>query len=798
MDHMTKEEMQRRLERVLTDRFGTEPNQASDELLYKALATVVNDILADKRKKFMADTHSHGRKQVYYLCMEFLMGRSLKNNLYNLGLVDAARGALAKYKAKLENLFECEPDAGLGNGGLGRLAACYLDGLATQAYPAMGYSICYEYGIFRQKIIDGWQTELPDNWLPGGEVWLTPAPEQGVDVHFGGEVEEFWEQNYHHVHHKNYNTVRAVPYDMYVSGYDSKGVSQLRLWRAVSSGFDMESFNRGDYAGAMSQSSINEAISKVLYPNDNHLEGKALRLRQQYFLVAASIGDIVNKHMSTYGTLDNLAEKVAIHTNDTHPALAIPELMRILLDDCGYQWDFAWQCAQKVFAFTNHTVLSEALEVWNEDLFKSLLPRIYQIVREIDNRLRHELYDLRHANADTVERMAIISGRTVRMANLSLHGGHSVNGVARLHSEIIKRDVFADYYHYYPEKFTNVTNGIASRRWLYQSDPGLTKLLCDTIGDGFLHHMTELERFMAFKDDRTVLERLAQIKRENKEAFAAYLKKHAGVTVDPDTIFDVQVKRLHEYKRQHLNGLHILAQYLRLKADPNADFIPTTYLFGAKAAPGYFMAKQIIKFLCSVSKLLESDPAVKGKLQLVYLEDYRVTLSELITPAAEVSEQISLAGKEASGTGNMKLMINGAVTLGTLDGANVEINDLVGDDNMILFGMRVDEVEELRRRGYRPMEFAQRDPALAAALEMLRTGIAGDTFPELYQNLTTSDPYMVLADFGDYARAHRDVQALYRDQTHWQQMSRVNIAKAGFFCADRAVDEYAQNIWHLR
>lgn len=794
---ITKEYLKQELENKLVNVLGVDPSTAADSLYYKALSMVVVDILKEKRRRFSVDTNSNGKKQVYYLCMEFLMGRSLKNSLYNLEIAGDTREVLTEFGVKLERLYDYEPDAGLGNGGLGRLGACFMDALATQDYPATGYSICYEYGIFKQKIVDGWQTELPDYWLPGGEVWLSPKPEKTVDVRFGGVVEEFWDNNYHHINYKNYTVVKAVPYDMYVSGYNSKGVSRLRLWKATSAGFDMESFNRGDYVNALGANSVAEAISKILYPNDNHNEGKSLRLRQQYFMVAASIGDIISRHMATYGTLDNLAQKVAIHINDTHPALAIPELMRILLDDCGYSWEVSWNIVTHVFAYTNHTVMSEALEKWNEDLFSSLLPRIYQILHEINNRFTYELYNTYHLDSYRVEKMAVIAGRTIRMANLCVMACHSVNGVSSLHSEIIRSDVFNNFYRVMPKKFTNVTNGIASRRWLYQSNEGLTNLLKETIGDGFLRDMGELQKFNRFSGDSTVLDSLAAVKLQNKQNFAAFIEKTTGAVIDPHSIFDAQVKRLHEYKRQHLNALHILTTYQWLKENPNADYVPHTYIFGAKAAPGYFLAKQIIKLICTLRDEIEKDPVIRQKLRIVYLEDYRVTLSELLMPASEISEQISLAGTEASGTGNMKLMLNGALTLGTYDGANVEIAQHVGEENMFIFGLRSEEVFDAKRQ-YDPMGLYRNHRVLKPALDLLNKGLGGHTFSDIYSSLVSSDPYMVLRDYDSYAMAQRLAMDTYRSQQKWQQMSLRNIAESGFFCADRAIHEYAEKIWHLR
>ena len=797
MDRFSKAELKAEIEKNLMLLFSVEPEQASDDQFYKATALMVRNILTEKQKNFSAYTHSNGNKEVYYLSMEFLMGRSLKNSLYNLEIAGLASAALEEMGVKLERLYEYEPDPGLGNGGLGRLAACYLDGLASQDYTATGYCILYEYGIFKQKIIDGWQTELPDYWLPGGEIWLTPNPDQAIDVHFGGEVEEFWDYGYHHINYKNYNTVKAVPYDMPVSGYQSEGVSNLRLWKAVSAGIDMDSFNRGDYLSALRQNSMTEVISKVLYPNDSHMEGKLLRLRQQYFLVAASVGDIVNRHMSTYGTLDNLADKIAIHINDTHPTLAIPELMRILLDECGYTWERAWELTQGVFAYTNHTVMSEALEVWNEDLFKNLLPRIYQIICEINRRFCLELEQKYHQPLYAVSSMSIVQNRGIKMANLCVVGSHSVNSVSKLHSKIIQDDLFHLFYGVWPEKFTNVTNGIASRRWLLQANPRLTKFISSRIGEGYLKDFSQLSRLKAFADDPDSLKELAQVKRENKLSFSKFVQKQYGIALNPDSIFDAQVKRLHEYKRQHLNALHILYLMKKLRENPDLDLVPRTFIFGAKAAPGYYLAKQIIRLICVLQKEIENDPLLRQKLRIVYLEDYRVTLSELLTPACDVSEQISLAGTEASGTGNMKLMLGGAITLGTYDGANVEIHEQVGDENIMIFGMRTEEVDALRQRGYAPGEYYEKDPLIQDLINTLYEGISGSKFPEIADSLKNVDPYMVLADFRAYIEAQEKIQQLYRQPEAWSRMSLMNIAGSGVFCADRAVKEYAHRIWRL-
>ncbi|MCI8650123.1 MAG: glycogen/starch/alpha-glucan phosphorylase [Anaerotruncus sp.] len=773
-----------------------DPDHASDDAYYEALCRVVLDILSEQYKVFNARANACAQKRVYYLSMEFLMGRSLKNSLYNLDIQEPMAQALQELGIDLERMYALEPDAGLGNGGLGRLAACYLDAMATADLPAMGYSILYEYGIFKQRIIDGWQTETPDYWLPGGSVWLKSKPDRTVPIHFGGHIEESWEGGHHNINHVDYQTVYAVPHDMYVPGFRTKGVVMLRLWKAQSPGFDMESFNRGDYINAIGAASVSEAISKVLYPNDNHNEGKMLRLKQQYFLVAASMSDIVRRHIVWYGTLDNFAEKNAIQINDTHPTLAIPELMRILLDDCGYEWDDAWDVVTRTFAYTNHTVMAEALEKWNEDLFRNLLPRIYQIVCEIDRRFCEQLHQKNYDQYD-IDRMRIIYDFQVRMANLSVIASHSVNGVSALHSQIIKDSVFHDYYKLTPHKFKNVTNGIASRRWLYQSNPGLTQLLYDTIGDGWLRDMSQLAKFEAFAEDDAVLKRLAQVKLENKKRLAKYVQETSGVVLNTDSIFDVQVKRLHEYKRQHLNAMHILTQYLWIKDHPNDPFTPKTYIFGAKAAPGYFLAKQIIKFICTLRDLIEKDPVVRDKLRIVFLENYSVTLSELLMPASEISEQISLAGTEASGTGNMKLMLNGAITLGTLDGANIEIDEHVGDENILIFGMTTYEVNNLKQNGYKPSIYYNSDPELHRAIDLLRSGLDGQQFPNIANSLCYSDPYMVLADFDSYRKIQQHASALYQNTQKWQEMSLHNIAQAGFFCADRSIQDYARLIWNL-
>ena len=792
---LTKAQAKEQIEAKLSHFYGVSVEEATNEQFYKAVATIVREMMHERSREFKEEALKKGAKKVYYLSMEFLMGRSLKNNLYNLNLTKTFENALKDFGIKLEKLYDEEPDAGLGNGGLGRLAACYLDGLATQGYQGMGYSILYECGIFKQKLIDGWQSEMPDFWLPGGEVWLLRRDKDKVEVQFNGWIEDSWDNNYHTVIHRDATSITAVPYDMFVSGKDGKAISILRLWKSEAPGLDMQLFDQGQYMRAMERAAMAEVISKVLYPADNHPEGKSLRLRQQYFLVSASVQDIVHRHLRHYGTMENFPAKNAVHINDTHPTLSILELMRILLDECGYGWDEAWNIVTQTVAYTNHTVMKEALECWSEELFRTLLPRIYQIAKEVDNRYRAHVWALT-GDAGKVENTAVISNGVIRMANLCVAACHSVNGVSGLHSQILKDDLFSDYYKLTPEKFTNVTNGIAHRRWLCQSNPALTEYITSLIGDGFIYKADELKKLEKFKDDKKVLDKFGEIKLQNKKEFAAYVKKTMGIELDPNSVFDVQVKRLHEYKRQHLNALSIVAKYLEIKENPDGDFVPHTYIFGAKAASGYFVAKKIISFICALADLINNDEDMRGRLKVVYLEDYNVTMAERLMPAADISEQISLAGTEASGTGNMKLMINGAITLGTLDGANVEIHDAVGDENMILFGMHTPEVNELKRAGYNPESYYRNNAELRKVIDFINGGINGKPFGEISGTIVHHDPYMVLADFADYRRAQKKIDEIFTDKDRFNRMSLMNVAGAGIFAADRAINEYAKNIWN--
>ncbi len=789
----------------LTKFLGVEENECTKEVLYKAVVLTVKDVLVEKRQRYHETTKKDKSKKVYYLCMEFLLGRSLKNNVYNLNLEQSLTEALKEFNVTLNDLYEMEPDAGLGNGGLGRLAACYMDGLASQNYPAYGFSIRYEYGLFKQKIVDGWQTELPDEWLPGGEVWLTKAFQRSYKVKFDGRVEETWTPNGIKINHVDYDEVEAVPYDMLVSGKDSEAVSVLRLWAARSTKtFDMHSFSQGDYMRCMKENNEAELITKVLYPSDNHFEGKALRLKQQYLLVSASLQNILADHYKRYGTYDNLPEKVAIHLNDTHPALSVPELMRLLVDEHGYSWEKAWDITVNTIAYTNHTVLPEALEVWNEDLIERRLPRIYSIIKEINRRYCEYLWNKYPGDWDKIERMSLMSYGKVKMANISVVGSHKVNGVSGLHSDIIKNSIFKDFYLDTPTKFTNVTNGIAHRRWLCQANPELTSLIKDCIGDGFVKNAEELENFAKYKDDAGVLKRLEAIKKIKKEQLAKMIAERNGIIVDTNSVFDVQAKRMHEYKRQLLNVMYIVHLYEELKANPDKEMLPKTFIFGAKAAPGYYLAKQIIKLICCLADDINNNPnpKIREKLKVVYMEDYSVTVAETLMPATEISEQISLAGKEASGTGNMKFMINGALTVGTEDGANVEMHKLVGDDNIYIFGLEANEVEKLWADGYDASSYCVNNQKIFRIIQSLRKGYSGVSFENFAQYLTNNapvaDPYMCLADFASYHETKEKMDRDYLDRISWNKKSLINISKAGFFAADRAIKEYADNIWDLK
>ena len=798
-----KETLKEAIVQKLRLNYGCTEKQATDGEMMKACAMVLRDIMAERGVQTRENTTREEKRKVHYLSLEFLMGRSLMKNAFNLELLGALNEAIDELGFKAADIFEMEPDAGLGNGGLGRLAACYLDSMTTLEIPAAGYSICYELGIFKQKIVEGQQVELPDDWMQLGDAWLLPKLQEAEEVHFGGTVRTRWDNGHLMVVHEDYTRVLAVPCDMEIAGYDTDHVNTLRLWQARSpKPIDMKLFSQGQYLHAAEERAMADAISQVLYPEDNHYEGKSLRLKQQYFFVSATMQSIVRKHIQQYGTAKNFHEKNVIQINDTHPTLVIPELMRVLVDDVGMDWDEAWNIVTHCVAYTNHTVLAEALEVWPQQLFETLLPRVWQILQEIARRWQQRVEDYYHDPAKTAK-LAIIWDGGVRMANLCIAGSMAVNGVSALHSEILRKDLFKDACQMQPDKFKNVTNGIDHRRWVSQINPGLDSLIRDlTGGDGYLTHPMDLKKLEQYVGDASVLARLDDIKKANKQAFAAFAKKQQGVVLNTDAIFDVQVKRLHEYKRQLLNVLQIIYLYQRLQDDPDLSIPPQTFLFGAKAAPGYAVAKRIIHLINSLADQVNSDPLCKDRLQVVFLENYRVSLAEMLMPASEVSQQISTAGKEASGTGNMKFMINGALTVGTLDGANVEMHELLGDENMFLFGLKADEVEHLRHT-YDPQLLYQRDPVLRRAVDTLKTGFRdGVTYEDIWQRLLTgtdgpADQYMVLADFAAYCDAESRMRHTYEDRNKWNAMSLTNIARSGVFAADRAIAQYADTIWHV-
>ena len=801
MEKFTKNSMKQAISDKLSLNFGCTVEEATDANMMKACAMVLRDQMSIQAVETRRKVRKKQLKQVHYMSLEFLMGRSLMKNAYNLGVLQPMREAVEEMGFKPAHIFDMEPDAGLGNGGLGRLAACYLDSLTTLEIPACGYSICYELGIFKQKIVDGQQMELPDNWKDQGDAWLIPRPDEVEEVHFGGTLREFWDGDRLHVVNEDYTKVLAVPCDMSVAGYDTTHTNTLRLWDAKSpTPIDMSAFNQGDYLRAGEEKAMAEAIAKVLYPEDNHYEGKSLRLRQQYFFVSATVQSIVRKHIQTYHTLTNFHEKNVIQINDTHPALVIPELMRILMDDAGLDWETSWNITVNSVAYTNHTVLAEALERWPQTLMQTLLPRIWQILCEIARRWQAKATDFYCGDESKVKSMAVIWDGEVRMANLCIAGGMAVNGVSALHSDILRRDVFREACKMEPHKFKNVTNGIDHRRWLAEINPGLDKLICDlTGGSDYLHHPgAALPKLDKFASDKEVLLRLEQIKQANKAAFAKYAKRAQGFVLNTDAIFDVQVKRLHEYKRQLLNVMHIIHIYNQLRDNPNMDFRPHTFLFGAKAAPGYAVAKRIIHLINSLADQINNDPVCKDKLQVFFLENYRVSMAEVLMPASEVSQQISTAGKEASGTGNMKFMMNGALTVGTLDGANVEMHEVLGDENMFLFGLKAEEVKEMRDTGYNPFNLYSRDPNLHRILDQMGAGFRdGVRYDDLVQRLlmggsSPADEYMLLADFASYCAAERRMVETYADRKKWNQMSLHNIARSGIFAADRSIADYAE------
>lgn len=802
MEKNVKEEIKKALESKVSRYFGCALTDATETQIYKSVILTVRDILTNKKAEYKKAIKKNHPKRVYYLCMEFLIGRSLKNNLRNLGLADEYASVLSDLGFDIEKLYAREPDPGLGNGGLGRLAACFMDALTTQDYPAMGFSICYEYGLFKQRIVDGSQVELPDVWMDGAGVWLVPRTDKTMSIRFGGTVSENWNNGRCEIVNTDYEEIQAVPYDMMISGADCSAVSTLRLWKAENvNNFNMKLFSQGEYIKAMEENNNAEVISKVLYPADATPEGKMLRLSQQYFFVSASLQSIIADHLAMYGTLRNFSEKVAIHINDTHPAVCIPEMMRIFMDIYSYSWEDAWNIVKSTVSYTNHTVMPEALECWNENIFRLRLPRLYMIIEEINRRFCADMWNLYPGDWDRISRMAVIANGQVRMANLSVIGSHTVNGVSKLHSEILKDTVFHDYYKAMPDKFTNVTNGIAHRRWLCYSNPGLTALLDETVGTQYRKQPETLKKFEEFKDDRSVLSRLEAIKKENKINFSNRIFEKTGEKIDPNSIFDVQVKRMHEYKRQLLNALKIINRCLEIRDDPNGNYEPMTFVFGGKAAPSYYMAKNIISLIWNLGKDIDGDELLRKFIKVIYLEDYNVSTAEVLMPASDISEQISLAGKEASGTGCMKFMINGALTLGTLDGANVEMKDAVGDENIYIFGLNAKEVEDLWRNGYVSAKYYMSNARLRATIDRISEGFNGKDFSNIATYLTSTngvaDPYMCLADYESYKNTFDRMVSDYSDRDAWLKKSLMNIANSGYFSADRSIREYAENIWHI-
>lgn len=789
---------------------GRTIEEASNGQIYRALASTVRDQIMQKWMISREERKTNNNKRLFYLSVEFLMGRSLYTNILNLVSLDAYKQALDELHIDVDKVLQEEPEPALGNGGLGRLAACFMDSLASLDLPAMGCSIRYEYGLFRQKIVDGQQVELPDYWLGNGNVWEMPVMEDACEVHFNGHVEMGNENGRTVFRHVGYNTVEAVPYDMLLVGYDTSTVNSLRLWSArAPKRIDLSDFNHGHYVQASEEKELAEAISNILYPEDNHYEGKLLRLKQQYFFTSATLQYILKDFKKLNGTnWSKLPEKVVIHINDTHPGLAIPELMRLLMDEEGLGWDEAQQIVSRTMAYTNHTIMAEALEKWPEDMVKSLLPRIYQILVEMNKRLCARLWNFFPGEAERVGRMAIIAYGYIHMANLCVAMTFSTNGVSKLHGDILKQETFHDFYLVMPEKFSAITNGITHRRWLMACNPELTKLICDTIGTDWVKDPELLHDLAPYADDAAFREQFEKIKHNNKVRLSNFLKEHQGAIVDPDFIFDAQSKRLHEYKRQMLNALHILVLYNRIVNDPNFTMHPRVFIFGSKAAPGYNRAKQIIRFINGLSALIAKHPRASKMLQVVFLENYDVSSAQMLIPATEISEQISTASKEASGTGNMKYMMNGAITIGTMDGANVEISEQVGMDNIYIFGMRSDTVLDMyRERNYNPMTIFETNQELRLAMTQMIDGTvlpdAPSALQDLYHSLligdwgNMADPFFVLKDFGSYSMAQRRIDADYADRDKWNRMAVINTAMSGVFSSDRTIREYNDTIWHL-
>lgn len=778
---------------------GQDPGVASKRDWLNATLLAVRDLVSESWLKTQRATQSQDCRRVYYLSMEFLMGRTLSNAMLAEGVYDVVREALEQLGLDLEEVIEKEVDPGLGNGGLGRLAACFLDSIATLNYPGMGYGIRYEYGMFRQKIIDGQQVERPDAWLEKGVPWEFIRPTNRYKVEFGGRIHCKGDK----CHWVDTTQIIALGYDQIIPGYETNMSNSLRLWSAHAGDvFDLNKFNRGDYFAAMERQNSSENVSRVLYPDDSTYAGRELRLRQEYFLVSASLQDIINRHRWEHKTLENLADKVAIHLNDTHPVLAIPELMRILIDKEDFTWDNAWEITHKVFSYTNHTLMSEALETWPVDMMGAILPRHLQLILEINEKFLDSIKEYTEKDPDLIRRISLIDendGRKVRMAWLAVVASHKVNGVAKLHSDLMVKSIFADFAKIYPGRFCNMTNGITPRRWIGVANPGLSVVFDKYIGKSWRKDLSHLEQLKQYADFPKFMEEVREVKKANKVKLANYIAHNLNIVVNPDSLFDVQIKRIHEYKRQHLNLLHIIARYNEILRNPQKDWTPRVFIIAGKAASAYYAAKQIIRLINDVAKVINNDMRVHDKLKLVFIPNYSVSLAQLIIPAADVSEQISLAGTEASGTSNMKFALNGALTVGTLDGANVEILQNVGAENIFIFGNTVEQVEALRHKGYHPAAYYENDPQLREAIQQITSGVFSPEEPGRYQSFSPlSDYYQAFADFRSYMNVQQEVDRVYKDQNLWVQKAIQNIVNMSYFSSDRTIKEYAEQIWYLK
>ena len=802
-DTFDKEKFKKELESNVRMLFRRNLDEATTQQIYQAVAYSVKDDIIDNWIETHKAYEKQDKKMVYYMSMEFLMGRALGNNMINLLCYDEVRETLEELGLDMNLIEDQEPDAALGNGGLGRLAACFLDSLATLGYPAYGCGIRYRYGMFKQKIENGYQVEVPDNWLKYGNPFEIKRDEYAVEVKFGGYVDVEMHNGRQKFVQKGYQSVRAVPYDMPIVGYGNHIVNTLRIWDAEAiNNFNLDSFDKGEYEKAVEQENLARTICEVLYPNDNHMAGKELRLKQQYFFISASVQRAVAKYKQTHDDIRKFHEKVTFQLNDTHPTVAVAELMRILVDEEGLEWDEAWEVTRKTCAYTNHTIMAEALEKWPIELFSRLLPRVYQIVEEINRRFVIEIQNKYPGDQEKIRKMAILYDGQIRMAHLAIAGSYSVNGVARLHTEILKKRELRDFYEMMPEKFNNKTNGITQRRFLLHGNPLLASWVTDKIGDDWITNLDHLKHLKVYVDDEKCQQEFMNIKYQNKVRLAKYIKEHNGIDVDPRSIFDCQVKRLHEYKRQLMNILHVMYLYNELKAHPDMDIVPRTFIFGAKAAAGYYTAKLTIKLINAVADKINNDSSINGKIKVVFIEDYRVSNAELIFAAADVSEQISTASKEASGTGNMKFMLNGALTLGTMDGANVEIVEEVGKENAFIFGLSADQIMEYEKNGnYNPRDVYNNNQDVRQVLTQLVNGFYSPENPELfralYDALLEKDTYFTLLDFDSYKEAHNRIDAAYRDEQHWARTAMLQTASAGKFSSDRTIEEYAKEMWHL-